>query len=106
MADRRGEAAAGGSRRPPQSTQPQTKERDQKMAQYANPDVIVETDWIRAHLDDPHVKLVEIDVDTKAYETGHIPGAVGFNWQSQLQDQVQRDIITREVKRINLLIEK
>ena len=44
----------------------------------------------------PRIKLVEIDVDTKAYDAGHIPGAVGFNWQTQLQDQVRRDIISKE----------
>ena len=42
------------------------------------------------------IKLVEVDVDTKAYDAGHIPGAVGFNWQTQLQDQLRRDIISKE----------
>lgn len=63
---------------------------------YANPDVLVETDWVKEHLGAPGIKLVEIDVDTKAYEAGHIPGAVGFNWETQLQDQVRRDIISQE----------
>ena len=66
------------------------------MARYANPEVLVETDWVRANLDTPGVRLVEIDVDTKAYDAGHIPGSVGFNWQTQLQDSVRRDIISRE----------
>ena len=65
------------------------------MARYANPEVLVETDWVLANLNKPGIKLVEIDVDTKAYEAGHIPGAVGFNWQTQLQDQVRRDIISK-----------
>ena len=43
----------------------------------------------------PGIKLVEIDVDTKAYDAGHIPGAVGFNWQTQLKDQIGRDIISK-----------
>ena len=66
------------------------------MARYANPEVLVETDWVLANLNKPGVKLVEIDVDTKAYDAGHIPGAVGFNWQTQLQDQVRRDIISKD----------
>jgi thiosulfate/3-mercaptopyruvate sulfurtransferase len=66
------------------------------MAKYANPEVLVETDWVKANLGKPGIKLVEIDVDTKAYDAGHIPGAVGFNWQTQLQDQVRRDILSRE----------
>ena len=66
------------------------------MARYANPDVLVETDWVKANLGKPGIKLVEIDVDTKAYDAGHIPGAVGFNWQTQLQDQVRRDIISQD----------
>src|SRR5579885_3852585 len=63
---------------------------------YAHPEVLVETDWVKQNLGKPGVKLVEIDVDTKAYDAGHIPGAVGFNWQTQLQDQVRRDIISKE----------
>jgi thiosulfate/3-mercaptopyruvate sulfurtransferase len=66
------------------------------MTKYANADVLVETDWVYEHLDDPNVKLVEVDVDTQAYDAGHIPGAVGFNWQSQLQDLVRRDILNKE----------
>ena len=66
------------------------------MAKYANPQTLVETDWVKDNLGKPGIRLVEIDVDTKAYEAGHIPGAVGFNWQTQLQDQVRRDIISRE----------
>src|SRR4029434_9103097 len=66
------------------------------MAKYANPEVLVETDWVAANLGKPGIKLVEIDVDTKAYDAGHIPGAIGFNWQTQLQDQVRRDIISKE----------
>jgi thiosulfate/3-mercaptopyruvate sulfurtransferase len=66
------------------------------MTKYSNPEVLVETDWVKQNLGKSGIKLVEIDVDTKAYEAGHIPGAVGFNWQTQLQDQVRRDIITKE----------
>jgi thiosulfate/3-mercaptopyruvate sulfurtransferase len=66
------------------------------MAAYAHPEVLVETDWVKQNLGKPGIKLVEIDVDTKAYDAGHIPGAVGFNWQTQLQNQVTRDIIGKE----------
>ena len=63
------------------------------MSAYAQPEVLVSTDWVKENLGKPGIKLVEIDVDTKAYDAGHIPGAVGFNWQTQLQDQLRRDII-------------
>jgi thiosulfate/3-mercaptopyruvate sulfurtransferase len=66
------------------------------MPGYAHPEVLVETDWVKENLGRPGIKVVEIDVDTKAYDAGHIPGAVGFNWQTQLQDQVSRDIIGKE----------
>jgi thiosulfate/3-mercaptopyruvate sulfurtransferase len=57
---------------------------------YVHPEVLVDADWVQAHLNDPNVRLIEVDVDTKSYEQGHIPGAVGFNWQKELQDQVVR----------------
>jgi thiosulfate/3-mercaptopyruvate sulfurtransferase len=63
------------------------------MADYAHPEVLVSTDWVAQTLGKDQIKLVEVDVDTKQYDAGHIPGAVGFNWQTQLQDQVRRDII-------------
>jgi thiosulfate/3-mercaptopyruvate sulfurtransferase len=63
---------------------------------YAHPEVLVETDWVKANLGRPSVKLVEIDVDTTAYDAGHIPGAVGFNWRTQLQDGVVRDVVGKE----------
>jgi len=62
---------------------------------YAN-DVLVDADWAKAHLDDPSVRFVEVDVDTTAFEQSHIPGAVGWNWTSQLSDGVRRDIASRE----------
>ena len=66
------------------------------MAEFANPNVLVSTDWVKQNLGKPGIKLVEIDVDTKQYDAGHIPGAIGFNWQTQLQDQVNRDIISKD----------
>ena len=59
---------------------------------YAKDDVLVSADWAKAHLDDPSVRFVEVDVDTTAYDQSHIPGAVGWNWTSQLSDGVRRDI--------------
>ncbi len=66
------------------------------MAKYAHPEVLVETDWVEEHLDDPDMKLIEISVDTQAYDAGHIPGAAGFNWQTQLQDRIRRDILDKK----------
>ena len=54
------------------------------MTEYANPDVLVATDWLEAHLDDPDVRVIEVDEDTTAYEKGHIRGAVGWNWTTDL----------------------
>jgi thiosulfate/3-mercaptopyruvate sulfurtransferase len=48
------------------------------------------------HLNDPKIRLVEVDVDTSAYDQGHIPGALGWNWQSQLQDNIRRDLIDQK----------
>ena len=65
------------------------------MAEYAHPEMLVTTDWVAQHLNDPKVRLVEVDVDTTQYEQGHIQNAIGWNWQSQLQDNVRRDILTK-----------
>ncbi len=59
---------------------------------YAHPDVLVSTEWVAGHLTDQGVRLIEVDVDTTAYDSGHLSGAVGWNWQSQLNDRVRRDI--------------
>ena len=61
-----------------------------------SPDVLVDADWAREHLNDRNVRFVEVDVDTSAYEQSHIPGAVGWNWTSQLSDGIRRDIASRE----------
>jgi thiosulfate/3-mercaptopyruvate sulfurtransferase len=57
---------------------------------YVHSEVLVDADWVQAHLKDPKVRLIEVDVDTAAYDQGHIPGAVGFNWKKELQDQLVR----------------
>jgi thiosulfate/3-mercaptopyruvate sulfurtransferase len=58
--------------------------------------VLVDADWAADHLDDPNVRFVEVDVDAGSYAESHIPGAVGWNWTSQLSDGVRRDIVSRE----------
>lgn len=65
------------------------------MAEYAHPEVLVSTNWVAEHLNDPHIRLVEVDVDTSAFDQGHIAGAVGWNWQTQLQDGVRRDLLDK-----------
>ena len=59
-------------------------------------DVLVDSDWVQKHLNDSKIRLVEVDVDTTAYEQSHIPGAVGWNWTSQLADGIRRDIASRD----------
>jgi thiosulfate/3-mercaptopyruvate sulfurtransferase len=59
-------------------------------------DTLVDAEWARAHLDDPSVRFVEVDVDTTSYDQSHLPGAVGWNWTSQLADGIRRDIASRE----------
>ena len=66
------------------------------MAEYAHPESLVSTDWVAQHGSDTTVRLVEVDVDTAAYEQGHIAGAVGWNWQSQLQQTLRRDVVSKE----------
>lgn len=63
---------------------------------YAHPEVLVSTDWVAQHLDDPKVRLIESNEDTLLYASGHIPGAVHVDWTSDLNDQIRRDYITRD----------
>jgi thiosulfate/3-mercaptopyruvate sulfurtransferase len=70
------------------------------MTEYAN-DVLVSADWVESNLDDfqsddPTHQLVEVDVDTEAYDESHAPGAIGLNWETQLQDQRTRDVLSKE----------
>src|SRR5262247_3557826 len=58
-------------------------------------DVLVDADWVEAHLDDPGVVLVEVDEDTAAYDKGHIRNAVKLDWRKDLQDPVRRDFVDR-----------
>jgi len=66
------------------------------MAGYAHPEALVDTAWVAQHGGDPAVCLVEVDVDTSAYEHGHVPGAIAWNWTTQLSDPVCRDVLSKE----------
>ncbi len=66
------------------------------MAEYTHPESLVSTDWVAEHGSDDNVRLVEVDVDTSAYDSGHIAGAVGWNWHSQLQTTLSRDLVSKE----------
>lgn len=65
------------------------------MKEYAHPEMLVDTEWVNQHKSDSNVVIVEVDVDTTAYNEGHIPGAIGWNWQTQLCDTHQRDVISK-----------
>jgi thiosulfate/3-mercaptopyruvate sulfurtransferase len=62
------------------------------VAEYAK-DVLVDTDWVEQHLDDDSIRIVEVDENPALYADAHIPGAVGFDWRKDLQDQVKRDFL-------------
>jgi thiosulfate/3-mercaptopyruvate sulfurtransferase len=63
---------------------------------YARPDVLVSTEWVADHLNDPKVRFVESDEDLLLYETGHIPGAVKVDWVADLNDPLVRDYVSRD----------
>jgi thiosulfate/3-mercaptopyruvate sulfurtransferase len=63
------------------------------MTPYAHPEVLVETEWVAQHLNDPHIRIVESDEDVLLYDVGHIPGAVKIDWHTDLQDALVRDYI-------------
>lgn len=62
---------------------------------YARPEVLVETAWVAEHLKDPGLRIAEVSVDTNAYGEGHVPGAIGFGWKSDIQQQVRRDFVDK-----------
>jgi thiosulfate/3-mercaptopyruvate sulfurtransferase len=66
------------------------------MAEYVHPETLVETDWLEEHRNDPDVRVIEVDEDTTAYKKGHIPGAVGWNWNTDLHAPVGRDYIDQQ----------
>jgi thiosulfate/3-mercaptopyruvate sulfurtransferase len=63
---------------------------------YANPGALVTTEWLQAHLDDPGVRVVEVDEDVAAYGRGHLPGATSWSWTTDLRAAVGRDLIDQE----------
>jgi thiosulfate/3-mercaptopyruvate sulfurtransferase len=65
------------------------------MSTYAHPEVLVDTGWVGSHAKDADVRVVEVDVDTKAYDEGHVPGAIAWAWNTQLCDTVIRDILPK-----------
>lgn len=65
------------------------------MQGYAHPEVLVSTDWVAPHTSDPKVRIAEVDVDTKAYDEGHVPNTIAWAWNTQLCDTVRRDILSQ-----------
>ena len=66
------------------------------MAEYAKPDALVTSDWLAEHLQDPDIRILDVDEDTEAYAKGHIPGAIGVHWRKDLQAQLERDFVGPE----------
>src|SRR5229473_476890 len=66
------------------------------MADYAHPETLVSTDWVAQHLADPKVRVVEVDVDTKSYDEGHVPNSIAWAWNTQLADTIRRDILSQQ----------
>jgi thiosulfate/3-mercaptopyruvate sulfurtransferase len=66
------------------------------MADYVHPDALVETDWLAAHLDDPDVRVIEIDEDTSAYQKGHIRNGLAWNWSDDLHAKPRREYVDQE----------
>jgi thiosulfate/3-mercaptopyruvate sulfurtransferase len=65
------------------------------VADYAHPEALVDTAWVLDHASDPNVRVAEVDVDTDAYDEGHVPGAIAWNWRKQLCDTHLRDIVPK-----------
>ena len=66
------------------------------MSEYANPGSLVSTDWLADHLQDPDLRVLDVDEDTDAYHRGHIPGSLGVHWRQDLQASVNRDFVSPE----------
>jgi thiosulfate/3-mercaptopyruvate sulfurtransferase len=66
---------------------------DKTPTDYANPDALVSTEWLAANLHDPSLRIIEVDEDTEAYGRSHIPGAIAWNWSSDLHHPLQRDYL-------------
>ncbi len=66
------------------------------MSDYANPAALVSTDWLAQHLDDAAVRIIEVDEDTTSYEKNHVPGALAWNWATDLHHPVRRDYVDQD----------
>lgn len=74
-----------------------TQQQQHQQTQYAHPDVLVDTTWVQQHLQDPNVRIAEVDYDPAAnYAVGHIPGAVLFDWKKDINDPLRRDVLSKE----------
>jgi thiosulfate/3-mercaptopyruvate sulfurtransferase len=63
---------------------------------YANPDALVTTDWLKANLSNPNVRVVEVDEDATVYDKDHIPGAIAWSWSDDLHHPLRRDYLDQE----------
>ncbi len=66
------------------------------MASHAHPDVLVDTQWVADHVDDPNVRLIEAASNTEKYDVGHIPGALAWTWSRDFQHPIRKDIPDKE----------
>jgi thiosulfate/3-mercaptopyruvate sulfurtransferase len=66
------------------------------MSDFVHPEALVDADWVVEHLDDPNVRIIDVDEDTSAYATGHIRNAVGWNWTTDLHDPVRREYVDQD----------
>ena len=65
--------------------------------EYAHPEVLVDTNWVLEHHKDANVRIAEVDYDSAAnYNTGHVPGAVLFDWKKDINDPLRRDILSKD----------
>jgi thiosulfate/3-mercaptopyruvate sulfurtransferase len=74
------------------------------MAEYTNPDVLVDTDWLEEHADDPNVRIIEVDEDTTAYEKGHVKNALAWDWSEDLHHALNRDFI--DARGLSVLLQR
>ena len=72
-----------------------TRTPDAALADYAHPEVLVSTEWVAQHLDDPNIRILESDEDILLYEIGHIPGALKLDWHTEMQQPVVRDFVDK-----------
>jgi thiosulfate/3-mercaptopyruvate sulfurtransferase len=66
------------------------------MSDFVHPEALVDADWVVEHLDDPKVRIIDVDEDTSAYAKGHIRNSVGWNWTTDMHDPVRRDYVDQD----------